>query len=65
MINIAISKTISFCFGVKRTISLINELLEQKKYKKIYMLGEVVHNEHVINDLKNKGLRLIKNFNNL
>ncbi len=29
------------------------------------MLGEVVHNEHVINDLKNKGLKLIKDFNKI
>ena len=29
------------------------------------MLGEVVHNEHVINNLKQKGLKLIKNYNKI
>lgn len=29
------------------------------------MLGEVVHNEHVINELKSKGLKLVKNFNKI
>ncbi|MBU1076814.1 MAG: hypothetical protein KKH98_05940, partial [Spirochaetes bacterium] len=61
-IKIDLSNNISFCFGVNRTINLIERLLHEKKYKTIYMLGEVVHNEHVINDLKNKGLKLIKDF---
>ena len=63
--KIAISKNISFCFGVENTINLIKKLLKEKKYKNIYMLGEVVHNEHVIKDLKDKGLKLIKNFNKI
>jgi len=62
MEKIILSKNISFCSGVNRTLKLIEKLLKGKKYKKIYMLGPVVHNEHVISDLKDKGLQLIKNF---
>jgi len=65
MTHIILSKNISFCFGVQRTIALVNKLLKEKKYKKIYMLGEIVHNEFVINDLLNRGLKLIKNFNKI
>ncbi len=63
--KIYVSKNIGFCPGVKRTINLIENILKEKKYKKIYMLGEVIHNSHVINDLKKRGLKLITDFNKI
>ncbi len=56
---ITLSQNLSYCFGVERTLTLVEELLEQNSEKKYYMLGEIVHNEHVINDLKSKGLQVI------
>lgn len=57
--NITLSQNLSYCFGVERTLTLVEELLEENPEKKYYMLGEIVHNEHVINDLKSKGLHVI------
>jgi 4-hydroxy-3-methylbut-2-enyl diphosphate reductase len=58
--HITLSKNISYCFGVKRTLTLVQELLQDNPGKTYYMLGEIVHNEYVINDLKNQGLRIVR-----
>ncbi|MCK4835001.1 MAG: 4-hydroxy-3-methylbut-2-enyl diphosphate reductase [Candidatus Aminicenantes bacterium] len=59
--KIVLSEFLSYCFGVKRTLKLAEKLLEGKKDQIYYMLGEIVHNENVIADLKKKGLKIIKN----
>jgi 4-hydroxy-3-methylbut-2-enyl diphosphate reductase len=60
-VRITLSQNLSYCFGVKRTLTLVEELLEKNPEKTFYMLGEIVHNEHVIDDLKAKGLHVIYN----
>lgn len=52
--EIIIGKSAGFCYGVKRAIE--GATLELKKYKRIYALGELVHNKEVINSLEEKGL---------
>lgn len=57
--QITLSENLSYCVGVKRTLTLVEKLLADNPGKSYYMLGEIVHNEHVINDLKSKGLHII------
>lgn len=57
--EIIVGKTSGFCNGVKFTIDKANEMIN--KYKKIYCLGQIVHNERVIKDLENKGMITINN----
>ena len=46
-----------FCGGVKRAIDIVNDLLNKPDtVKPIYMLGSLIHNEHIINEFKNKGI---------
>ena len=52
--EIIIGKSAGFCYGVKRAVE--GTTLELKKYKRIYALGELVHNKEVINSLEEKGL---------
>jgi len=59
MINIG--KTSGFCKGVELSVSKTKEYLE--KYKKIYCLGELVHNKEVVSNLEKKGLIVINNLN--
>ncbi len=59
--QITLSQNLSYCVGVKRTLTMVEELLKKNPKKAYYMLGEIVHNEHVINDLRNKGLHIIGN----
>ncbi len=45
---------IGFCFGVKRALRLVTN--ELKTTRKIYSLGDLIHNPQVIEDLKRKGV---------
>ncbi len=54
------AKEMGFCFGVKGAVELAEELAETRKDKKIYMLGMLVHNEHVIDKLKSKGVEILE-----
>ena len=56
-LEVILGKTAGFCYGVKRAVSGAEEELE--KNKKIYCLGEIVHNKNVIEDLKKKGIEFI------
>ena len=57
--QITLSQNLSYCVGVQRTLTLVEELLKKNPDKSYYMLGEIVHNEHVIRDLKSRGLHII------
>ena len=59
--EIIIGKTAGFCYGVKRAVD--GTIEESKKNKKTYCLGELVHNKEVIEDLKNKGIEIIEDIN--
>ena len=57
--EIILGETAGFCYGVKRAVDgAKEELLKTKDI--LYCLGEIVHNQEVINDLKNKGLQFIE-----
>jgi (E)-4-hydroxy-3-methyl-but-2-enyl pyrophosphate reductase len=56
--EIIIAQNIGFCFGVERAYKLSLKALNESQGK-CQMLGNLVHNEKVINDLKQKGLEFI------
>jgi 4-hydroxy-3-methylbut-2-en-1-yl diphosphate reductase len=58
--KIVLSETLSYCFGVRKTLELTARLLAEHPGRTYYMLGEIVHNEHVIEDLMAKGLRIVQ-----
>jgi 4-hydroxy-3-methylbut-2-enyl diphosphate reductase len=57
--HITLSQNLSYCFGVERTLTIVEELLGKNPDKTFFMLGEIVHNEHVIHGLKARGLHVI------
>lgn len=52
--NITVGKLSGFCNGVSNTIKKAEEALD--KYKEVYCLGQIVHNERVIKSLEEKGM---------
>ena len=58
--KIVLSETLSYCFGVRKTLELTDRLLAERPDRTYYMLGEIVHNEHVIEGLRAKGLRIVQ-----
>lgn len=58
--EIILGKTAGFCTGVKNAVNKTKEILESSN-EKIYCLGELVHNKDQIQELQNKGLKIIEN----
>ena len=60
--KIICGKLNGFCAGVNYTIKKAKELLENTN-ETIYCLGEIIHNERVIESLENKGMVTIDDIN--
>lgn len=58
--RIVLSETLSYCFGVRKTLDLVAKLLTESPDRSYFMLGEIVHNERVVEDLRAKGLRIVQ-----
>ena len=52
------AKTAGFCFGVKRAVDKVYELIENG-VSPIYTLGPIIHNEKVVSDFEKKGVTVI------
>lgn len=57
--KIIVAKTAGFCFGVKRAVNTVYEQLESGETD-IYTYGPIIHNEEVVNDLAQKGIRVLE-----
>ena len=58
-VTIKLANTAGFCFGVKRAVNTVYEQIETGK-KAIYTFGPIIHNEEVVKDLENKGVKVIE-----
>ena len=56
--KINLAKTGGFCFGVRRAIAIA--LATAKSGAKVEMLGDIVHNEDVVRQMNDTGIRTIK-----
>ncbi len=61
--EINIAKNAGFCFGVKRAVKMTSD--GAKVHKNIYMLGDIVHNEHVIEKTKEAGIKIVNNIDKI
>ena len=56
--EVIVAKTAGFCFGVKRAVEQVYEQIE-KADRPVYTFGPIIHNEQVVEDLAQKGVRVI------
>ena len=56
--EIIVAKTAGFCFGVNKAVTTVYDLLGDKD-NPIYTFGPIIHNEQVVNELKDKGVTVI------
>ena len=56
--EVVVAKTAGFCFGVERAVNQVYCQIEQG-VKPIYTLGPIIHNEEVVRDLEEKGVRVL------
>ena len=54
--EVIVAKNSGFCFGVKRAVDMV---YSQIGHGNIYTFGPVIHNEEVIKDLENNGVKVI------
>ncbi len=58
MLKVTVAGSAGFCFGVKRAVGLAYG--EAKKQGSgVYTLGPIIHNEYVISDLREHGVRIV------
>ena len=57
--KVKVAETAGFCFGVKRAVDKVYQLIEDG-VSPIYTLGPIIHNEEVVSDLESRGVRVIE-----
>ncbi len=55
--KITLAKTAGFCFGVKRAVDTVYELIG--KGEKVCTLGPIIHNPQMVADLERRGVRVV------
>ena len=55
--KILVAKDAGYCFGVRDAVDLAYKTAEE--YDEVYMLGDIVHNENVVNDLSKAGAKVV------
>ena len=55
--KITVAQTAGFCYGVKRAVELAEQAADQ--YPSCNMLGPIIHNEYVVNALKERGMNCV------
>lgn len=60
--KIILAENSGYCFGVKRAVDETIKIKSEHE-KNIYTLGPLIHNNNVVNDLKNQGVIAINNDN--
>ncbi len=55
--EVKLAKSAGFCFGVKRAVEQVYEQIETGG--KIYTYGPIIHNEEVVRDLEERGVKVI------
>ena len=56
--KITLAETAGFCFGVKRAVDTVYELIDDGQ--KVCTLGPIIHNPQLVADLESKGVRVIE-----
>ncbi len=57
--KIILAKSAGYCFGVRDAVNAAYDV--SKEYGEVYMLGDIVHNENVVEDLEKNGVKVVEN----
>lgn len=57
--NVLLARTAGFCPGVKRAVETVYEQVRLHQKEKIFTYGPIIHNEGVIRDLEDQGVKII------
>ncbi len=57
--DIKLAKYAGFCYGVKRAVETVKKLKSETPDKNVFVLGELIHNTHVIHELEKLGIKTL------
>ncbi len=63
MSKVTVAKSAGFCFGVDRAVKMVYNELEENT--RVATLGPIIHNQDVVDDMQDKGARLIESVDEL
>ena len=58
--EVKLAKTAGFCFGVRKAVDLVYKTARENTDSPIYTYGPIIHNDEVIRELEQKGVRAIE-----
>ncbi len=58
-VQIFLARHFGFCYGVENAIEIAFKTIEENPSKKIYLLSEMIHNPHVNDDLRSRGVEFL------
>ena len=61
--KILVAKDAGYCFGVRDAVNLAKKSGDD--FQEVYMLGDIVHNETVVNDLNKRGSKVVESLNDI
>ncbi len=56
--QVTVAKSAGFCFGVRRAVDMAQSLAREAEGD-IYTLGPIIHNEEVVEELKQRGVLVL------
>ena len=59
--DVIVAKSAGFCFGVKRAVDTAYKEIHENGGRRLYTFGPIIHNEHVLKDLEDKGVKVVEN----
>ena len=60
--KVILAKTAGFCPGVKRAVDLV---YQEAGKGSVYTFGPIIHNEAVVEDLKDKGVKVAESIDDI
>jgi 4-hydroxy-3-methylbut-2-enyl diphosphate reductase len=58
-VTFLIARHFGFCYGVENAIEIAYKTIDENPGKRIFLLSEMIHNPHVNEDLKSRGINFI------
>jgi 4-hydroxy-3-methylbut-2-enyl diphosphate reductase len=58
-VRFKVARHFGFCFGVENAIEIAYRTIEQNPGRRIFLLSEMIHNPHVNDDLRERGVEFI------
>lgn len=59
-VRIKLARHFGFCYGVENAIEIAYRALEEHPGKRLFLLSEMIHNPHVNQDLRDRGIEFLR-----